>query len=452
MSIFKAYDVRGIYPEEINENIVKKIVSHYALMRQNELSESRQLSVVIGRDMRMSSPKLFAIAKEALVAYGAKVIDVGLVSTPAFYFAVSFYNYDAGIMVSASHNPAEFNGLKLVRNRALPFGQGMGMEELAEAVNQNQEVLPSSFTGEIEEKNNINEEFVKFESKETELGKLKKFKIVTDTANGMGATYLEELIKLTPNIEWVRMNFELDGSFPAHPADPLKMENTIDLRKKVLEEKADLGVAIDGDGDRLFLIDDKGEFVEPGILRGFLSKLFLRDHPGAIICYDIRPGKITPDVILENGGKPSLTRVGHSLIKQQMVAEDAVFGGESSGHFFVKFPHGVYEAPVLVLLKILKELSDLDMSLSDYIKPFKKYFSSGEINFKVQDAGEVLKRIAEKYSDGEKNELDGLSITYPDVWFNVRASNTEPVIRLNVEGTTRNKVEDLVKEISLLIV
>jgi phosphomannomutase len=283
------------------------------------------------------------------------------------------------------------------------------------------------------------------------LGEIRKLKIVADPANAMGAEYLEKLFADLTRVELIKMNFVLDGTFPAHQADPFQDENIADLKKRVLAEKADLGIATDGDGDRIFFIDNEGEVLEPAILRGIMAKLFLRDNPGATICYDIRPGKITEDMILENGGVPSVTRVGHSLIKMQMIETGAVFGGESSGHFFVKFPHGIYEAPMLVTLKLLLELSETGETLADYARPLKKYFHSGEINFKVADKESALKRLREKYADAELNELDGLSFTFPDYWFNVRASNTESLLRLNVEARNKEIMEQKTKEVSDLI-
>jgi phosphomannomutase len=325
------------------------------------------------------------------------------------------------------------------------------MEELRETVSadnfspasEKKEMIISIDTALEEEKN--------FCEKYADIAKIKQFKIIADAANSMGALYLEKLFADLPQVDFVKMNFDLDGSFPAHQPDPFQEKNVKDLKEKVLSEKADLGISTDGDGDRIFFIDDKGEVLEPAMLRGIMAKLFLRENPGAVICYDIRPGKITEDMILENGGAPSVTRVGHSLIKKQMLETGAVFGGESSGHFFVKFPHGVYEAPMVVILKLLQELSETNQSLSDYIKPLKRYFHSGEINFRVENKENVLSALKEKYADAEINDLDGLTFTYPDFWFNVRASNTESLLRLNLEARKKEIMDEKVKEVSDLI-
>jgi phosphomannomutase len=354
------------------------------------------------------------------------------------------------MIVSASHNPQEYNGIKITRQNAVPFGAGTGMEELQTAV-ENFSITEPVKKGSVKKYEGVALEQVKYEERGIDLSKIKKFKIVADTANAMGADYLGKLFADLPQAELVRMNFELDGTFPAHQADPFQNENVADLKKKVLAENADLGIATDGDGDRIFFIDNEGNMLEPAILRGIMAKIFLRENSGATICYDIRPGKITEDMILENGGVPSVTRVGHSLIKKQMIETGAVFGGESSGHFFVKFPHGVYEAPMVVILKLLSELSVTGQTLADYARPLKKYFHSGEINFKGADKEKVFVRLKEKYHDAEINDLDGLTFTYPDFWLNAHGSNTEALVRLNLEARSEKVMKEKTKEASDLI-
>lgn len=448
-NIFKAYDIRGIYPEELNEEMACKIARAFAILRAQETKKDG-LKIVVGRDMRLSSPSLHEAVVRGLTEQGAEVLDVGLVSAPTFYFSVGRLGADGGLMISASHNPKEYNGIKITRENAVPFGQGSGMEEL-KALVENGEFPAPVKKGHVQECEGILDEHTKFEEQGIDLKKITNFKIVADPANAMGIQYLERLIADLPQVELVKMNFELDGSFPAHQADPFQEENIADLKKRVLEEKADLGIATDGDGDRIFFIDNEGELLEPAILRGIMAKLFLRDFPGATICYDIRPGKITEDIIVENGGKPSVTRVGHSLIKKQMIETGAVFGGESSGHFFVKFPQGVYEAPMLVILKLLGELSATGERLADYARSLKKYFHSGEINFQGAEKAGVFVRLKEKYADAEINDLDGLTFTYPDYWFNVRGSNTEALVRLNLEGRSAELVKEKVAEVSNVI-
>jgi phosphomannomutase len=256
----------------------------------------------------------------------------------------------------------------------------------------------------------------------------------------MGAQYLEELFKHLP-CELIKMNWELDGTFPAHEADPLKEENLEDLKKKVLETQADFGITTDGDGDRIFFVDNKGQAIDQSIIRGLLSMIFLKEKPGSKICYDIRPGKITQDLIEANGGIPIVTRVGHSLIKEQTLKEGAYFAGESSGHFFLNMPIGCFEVPVIVTLKLLEYFSQSNQTVADTIRPHKKYFHSGEINSVVADKDIVIANLITKFTDGKLNRLDGITIEYPDFWFNVRGSNTEPKLRLNLEAKSKEIME-----------
>ncbi|KKQ40798.1 MAG: Phosphomannomutase [Candidatus Magasanikbacteria bacterium GW2011_GWA2_37_8] len=448
-NIFKAYDIRGIYPDELNEDLAYKIGRAYIILRQTELGR-KNMKIAIGHDMRLSSPSLFAELKRGLKEQGADVVDIGLVSTPTYYFAVSFYNYDGGLLISASHNPKEYNGIKIVREKAKPLGNGTGMEELKEIVKKG-EFLESDYLGTEETNENVLEDETVLCEKYSDLIKIKPMKIVIDTANSMGIVYLERLFKDLPQLTIIKMNDKLDGTFPAHQADPLQEKNIKDLEERVITEKADLGIATDGDGDRIFFVDNLGKRIRPEIMRGILAQTFLKDNPGATICYDIRPGKITEDMILEAGGKPSVTKVGHSLIKRQMIETGAVFGGESSGHFFVQFPHGTYEAPMIATLRFLQVISESNLSSADYVKPLDKYFHSGEINFTVSDKERVLEALKIKYADAKINSLDGLTFTYPDFWFNVRASNTEPLLRLNLESTSKELMEEKLIEIKNII-
>lgn len=447
--IFKAYDIRGLYPGELNEELAYKIARAFVILRQRELGRDR-LKITVSRDMRLSSPSLFAEIKRGLKEQGADVVDIGLAPTPTFYFAVSYYNYDGGMLVSASHNPKEYNGIKIIKERALPLSAGTGMEDLRELAKAG-DFPKSKYIGTEKKQDRVVEAEVKLCETFADLKKIKPMKIVLDTANSMGIVYLEQMFKFLSQVELIKMNAKLDGNFPAHQPDPLQEALIADLKNRVVEEKADLGIATDGDGDRIFFIDNKGRRIKPEIMRGIIAQTFLRDNPGAVICYDIRPGKITEDMILEAGGKPSVTRVGHSLIKKQMIETGAVFGGESSGHFFVKFPHGVYEAPMIAALRFLQVLSESGISSSEYIKPLDRYFHSGEINFIVKDKSDILQKLKEKYSDAKINELDGLSFTYPDFWFNVRASNTEPLLRLNLEARSEKVMEEKLREVKKVI-
>ena len=438
--IFKVYDIRGVYEKDFDDEAAYEIGLAYSQMRKKELQKEEGLKIVAGYDMRLSSPALKEKLMQGLVDGGMEVIDIGLASTPTFYFAVAHYGYDGGILVSASHNPKEYNGFKLVREKASPIGENTGMQDLRDLVMGNK-IEKASKAGTIIQKEGVLADQVAHDLKFADLSKIKKMKIAIDPANAMGILYFDELFKYVPG-EIVKMNWELDGTFPAHEADPLKPENMKALCEKIKEVGADIGIATDGDGDRIFFADNKGERLDPGITRAILCKLFLREKPGSKIAYDIRPGKITPDTILENGGIPIVTRVGHSLIKEQTIREGAYFAGESSGHFFLNMEEGCYEIPLIVTMKILQELSQSGMSFAEYAKPYKRYSNSGEINSKVEDAQKKIEEIKEKYSDGKQNDMDGILVEYPDWWFNVRPSNTEPKLRLNLEART----EEMMKE------
>lgn len=449
-NIFKAYDIRGIYGQDFDEKMAYDLGLAYGQMRAQELNFKTNIKIVAGADMRLSSPLLLENLIAGLRDSGAEIIDIGLASTPTFYFSVAHYNYDGGILVSASHNPKEYNGFKLVRAKAAPISKETGIFTLRDMVLTGG-LKKSEHVGSVTKQAGVLSAQVKHDLAYADLSKIKPFKIVIDPANSMGATYFDELFKYAPG-EIIKMNWELDGTFPAHEADPFKEENIHSLGEKVLATGADLGIATDGDGDRIFFVDNAGRPVEPGITRAILCKIFLRENPGAKIAYDIRPGRITLDTIMENGGTPIVTRVGHSLIKEKALAEGAVFAGESSGHFFLNMgADGCYEVPLIVTLKILAELSQSHLTFADYIKPYQRYAHSGEINSRVADVDGKIKEIKEKYSNGEQNDLDGITIEYPDFWFNVRPSNTEPLLRLNLEAKTKELMEKKRDEILEII-
>lgn len=450
-SIFRAYDIRGIYEKDFDDNAAYQIASAYVALRRldDDCPSEKPLKIAVGSDMRLSSPKLKAEILKSLSANGIIVYDLGLVSTPAFYFAVSSQDLDGGIMISASHNPGNWNGFKLVRRQATPISENSGLLWMRDWILRGEKLDSQTKLG-IEEIKDIPEKQWEHDQKYTNLKKIKPQKIVADTANGMGAEYLNILAKNLPG-EFIKINFELNGNFPAHEADPIKPENLKQLQMSVLENKADLGIATDGDGDRIFFVDEKGNLVEPAIIRGLLARSFLKDRPGAKIGHDVRPGKITEDLILASNGKPVLTRVGHSLIKEQMLNEDIYFAGESSGHFFLNLPLGCFEMPNIMILRLLEEFSQAEKPLSEYLKPFRKYYSSGEINREVLNKKEIFNLLAEKYAPGELVFLDGITVTYPNYWFNVRASNTENKIRLNLEATTNELMIEKRDEILKLL-
>lgn len=450
-SVFKAYDIRGVYPDKLDEELAYKISRAFITLLQKE-NPGRKLKIIIGRDMRLSSPQLTKSLIRGIVEQGADVVDIGLASTPTFYFAVAYYGLDGGMQVSASHNPKEYNGIKMVRRHAVPVSGDTGIMDVKDLVIRG-DFLPANTKGKVAVKKGVLGEEVRHAFKYADAKKIKPMKIVIDTANAMGGPMFKELFRHLP-CKIVRMNFRLDGTFPAHQADPFKDENIADLKKKVVEVGADMGIALDGDADRIFFIDDKGERVDPAIMRGILAKIFLRDKPGAKIGYDLRPGRITQDMILESGGIPVVTRVGHSLIKEDCLRQDIYFAGESSGHMFLHMDIGIFEVPLIITLKLLQELSVEKKSLSELVMPYKgRYFPSGEYSIEIKDKQAKIKELEKAYSKGAKDvsHLDGLSVEFDDWWFNVRPSNTEPLLRLNLEAKTKKRMEEMRDKVLAII-
>ncbi|MEA2065026.1 MAG: phosphomannomutase/phosphoglucomutase [Patescibacteria group bacterium] len=444
-TIFKAYDIRGIYPSQLNEEFAYELGRGYAtFILKNNIGAK---NIVIGSDMRLSSPALKKELIKGLIDSGLNVIDIGLASTPTFYFAVAYYNYDGGIQVSASHNPKEHNGFKMVQEKASPISKNTGIFAIRDIMLK-ERFINVDKKGKVIKKDGVLSDLLKIQLSNIDISKIKKFKIIIDAANSMGALDMEEFFRRVP-ADLVKINFKLDGSFPSHEADPLKEENLELLKEKVIENEADFGIAPDGDGDRYFFVDEKGNSLRQEILRGIMAQIELKDNSGAAVCYDIRPGRITKNMIDEAGGKAIITPVGHSLIKEVMIENSAIFGGESSGHYFYKRQYGTFEMPIILLAKFLKFLSEKDTAFSEVVKPYQKYFHSGEINMRVKSVSKKLKEIEKKYSDGKIIKIDGITVEYPDWWFNVRGSNTEPVIRLNLEAKTKKvmleKKEELIK-------
>ena len=430
MSIFKAYDVRGIYPDSINEDVVYKIGRAYVIKFQPK-------KITIGRDMRISSPKLFEALVKGVTDQGCDVVDIRLVSTPAMYYSVWNYGYDGGLIVSASHNPPQYNGIKMVGKNAMPISGETGIYEIGKMIENLDPNLPEN-KGSVE-KLEVMDTYVKH-SLNYKQGDLKKFKIVIDTANGMGGPIAAEFFKHL-NCELIHLYPELDGTFPNHEANPLKEENVKDLQKSVIENKADIGIGFDGDADRCSFIDEKGEIVASDLVIALVAKNLLEKEKGLKILYDVRCSKIVGEVIQENGGISGRCRVGHSLVKVQMKNENAKFAGELSSHFYLEDEHYA-EAPFFVILKLLELMTHENKPLSELIKPLKKYSQSGEINSKVEDKQGKMKELAEKFNDAKINWLDGVTVEFSDWWFNVRPSNTEPYLRLNLEANTKELMEE----------
>lgn len=446
-SIFKAYDIRGLYPKDLNENNIVIVIKAIYQFFTEKLGKT-DLTIVLGRDMRLSSPLLREIAKKTLLDLGVTVVDIGLSSTPTVYFAVHHFQYDAGIQISASHNPKEWNGIKffyLQGNKLIKVSKNTGMDEIKNLSLKN-EFNFSKKTGKVIEKQVLKNE-VDY-AYQLINPKIKKFKVVVDTANAMGSLYIEEIFKRT-DCDLVKMNFNLDGTFPAHEANPIKFETLKPLQKKVNQEKADFGIATDGDGDRIFFIDENGQIVPATLISSLVAREILNKNKNEKILVDIRYTRNTVNVVKKLGGTPVINVVGHALITEHLNKVDGAFSGESSGHFFFRETGGA-ESAIRVIYYVLDAVSKYNKPLSEIIAELLSSYESSEFNFtlpKGTNNKTVLEKISLDYKNGEINWMDGLSVDYPDWRFNIRASNTEPLIRLNLEADTEILMKQKLEEV-----
>jgi phosphomannomutase len=374
---------------------------------------------------------------------GVDVVDIGLLSTPLMYFSVANYNYDGGINVTASHNPKQYNGFKLVREKAIPLSEDTGIKEIKEMVIADN-FIKSEMVGKVQEKNPNLDYILSNKSKED----FKGMKIVIDTANSVSGTIISEMFS---GLDCVHIFKKLDGSFPNHEPDPLKKENIKDLQLEVIKNNAQIGVAFDGDGDRVFFVDEKGEVIPSDLILALMSSIILRNNKGVKILYDVRSSNVVKETIQELGGIAIPVRIGHSFIKAKMREEDAVFAAEYSGHYYSKQGDNYFEDPYLVIFSLIGEIKNSGKSLSQLIEPFKKYYMSEEINFEVKDKDKILEEIKNTYSQGQISLIDGVRIDFDDWWLIVRGSNTEPLLRLRVEAKTKELMEEKTKEVEGII-
>ncbi len=423
--IFRAYDIRGVYPDDLNEELAYKIGRAFVKFLNVE-------EVLVGRDGRLSSPSLFDSLVKGIIDEGADVIDIGLASTPMFYFAAS--HAKSGIMITASHNPKQYNGFKMCGKNVSPIGE-LEIKEIKKIVEGLGDI--NAKKGKIIIKN-VLEEFINFN-----LGFMKtskKFKIVVDAGNAMGGFTFPKIFERL-EVDFIPLYCNVDFNFPNHEANPLNFETLKDLQRKVVEENADIGIALDGDGDRCFFIDEKGEIINCDLITALIAGEFLKENPECTILYDLRSSKIVPEYIELAGGNPMMCRVGHTFIKKQMREQDALFAGELSGHFYYK-DHFFTESTFMTTAFVLNLMGESGKQLSELIKGLKKYFSSEEINSEVENKEDKIKEIEDKFKDGKIVRIDGLSVYYDDWWFNLRMSNTEPLLRLNVEANTKGLMEE----------
>ncbi|MBI2020897.1 phosphomannomutase/phosphoglucomutase [Candidatus Giovannonibacteria bacterium] len=458
VSIFKAYDIRGKYPDEINENAVYKIARAFVRYLRLAKAGGGKIKIILSSDARISSPALKESFLDGLQDEGAEVIDAGLTTTPMHYFIVNKTEADGGAMISASHNPAEFNGIKLSKARALPIGEGAGMEEIKNDTMRGIFTMEEGATMGNVLAHDFLEEYIDFlVEKFSELQDC-NLKIIADASNGMTSIILRKLFSRFPKIIVEYLHDDLDMTFPNHEADPLKIKNLEDLSDAVIKKHASLGISFDGDGDRIGFIDENGDVVKGDIITALLTRRFalmyshkendVENVPSVV--YDLRASNVVREEIENLGMRPLESRVGHAFIKQLMRKEDAVFGGELSGHYYFK-DFFFCDSAIFAALSLLDLVRVSKESLSSLIEPLKRYSKSEEMNFEVSVKDKVLDSITAYFKEAKISYLDGIKIEFPDWWFNLRPSNTENLVRLNIEAATPELLEEKKKLLFELI-
>lgn len=415
--IFKAYDIRGIYGEQLNEDIAYKIGRAFAMYIGSK--------IVVARDNRLSSDSLFEALTRGITDEGSDVYNIGLSTSPMFYFAVSNLVCDGGVIITASHNPPQYNGFKMVRSDAMPLSGEDGIDQIKQLVEENN--FSSSKKGNISTLDITDKYVNSFEIKKYNL------KVVVDTANSVSGLIVNRMFR---GVSLFHLFSELDGSFPNHEPNPLEEKNIKDLKEKVLEHGADIGIAFDGDGDRVFFVDEKGELISSDLIIALIAKLIDKK-----VLYDLR----CSNIIKETARDSVMWRVGHSFIKKKMKDEDIFFGGEYSGHYYLKQGSSYFESPYFVIYKLFEAMEN--KKLSELIAPFKKYYHSGELNFEVKDKQSIIEKVEKNYSYGKITKIDGVRIDFDDWWFLLRGSNTEPILRLIVEAKSKELLDSKIKEI-----
>ena len=443
-SLFKAYDIRGIVPDELTPETAYRIgraVVAYLAPEQ----------VAVGRDMRLSGDMLGSALIEGIRDSGADAVDLGLVSSDALYFAVGKFGYPAGVMITASHNPAQYNGFKICREDARALSMDEGISQIRDLVLANDFPAPSDANQGHLIQRDITDDYAAFMLAQIDPSVLRPLKVAIDAGNGMAGKMTPPVFAQLP-FEVVPLYFDLDGTFPNHEANPIEPENTEVLRRTVVERGCDLGIAFDGDADRMFLIDEQGALIGGDMTMAMVSVRMLDQHPGASIVYNLICSRSVPETIIRHGGTPIRSRVGHSFIKPLMREHDAVFGGEHSGHFYFR-DNWYADSGLLAALKVLELVSLANQPVSAVLAPLDTRARSGEINSEVADANETMRRVESHYAaqGATIDHLDGLTVGFPDWWFSLRASNTQPLLRLNVETDDRDAIRARTDEVLNLV-
>jgi len=440
--IFGAYDVRGIYLETLDEDAAYRIGRAFVQYLDVQ-------AVAVGRDMRVSSPALASAVIRGITDQGADAIDLGMTTTDELYFAVGKFGYPAGVMVTASHNPKQYNGLKMCREDAIAISSetgGNAIRDLALAGNPPEPARK----GQVIQRD-VTDDYVRHVLSFIDVAKVRPLKIAVDAGNGMAGMIVPKVFEQLP-CELIPLYFELDGTFPNHPASPIEPENTAVLRALVPERHCDMGVAFDGDADRMFLVDEQGKLLGGDMVTALVAQSLLRKHPGATILYNLISSRSVPELIERDGGRAVRTRVGHSFIKAQMRQENAIFGGEHSGHFYFR-DNWYADSGLIAFLVVLELISESGKTVSDLVRAVDHRFRSGEINTEVADQEGRMRAIEAHYvaEGGQVDFLDGITVSFPTWWFNVRPSNTEPLLRLNLEADTADEMAKRRDEVLQLI-
>lgn len=439
--IFKAYDIRGIYDTELDDNTASRIGAAFV-----NITKARD--IVIAQDMRLSSSNLAEAFIQGAIDSGAQVKDIGMTTTPLLYFATIEGSFDGGVMVTASHLPAKYNGFKLCRKNAIPLSDKHSLLDIEKLVMDKIPLHGNNTRKGSWEKINFTERYV--DKLSSFVRNPKPLKIIIDAGNGMIGPEVTELFKKFPVWDLIPMYMKPDGRFLHHVANPLIESTTIDLQKGVVKEKANIGIAFDGDADRCGFIDEKGDRIPEDLVTALIAESFLADNPGAAIIYDLRSSRVVPETISKLGGKPLRSRVGHAFIKELMRKENAVFAGELSGHYYYR-DMGFTDNAIFTTIWMLNFLASKNAPLSSLVQSLKKYHSTGEINMRIQDKESIFHALEKSYADANIDYLDGLTIEYKSWWFNLRPSNTEPVIRLNMEADDIEICEKKKKEVLEII-
>ena len=440
--IFHAYDVRGIYGENLTDDVAYRIGRAAAQYLQVP-------EIAVGRDMRLSSPQLAAALIRGITDQGVNATDLGMTTTDGLYFAVGKFNFPAGVMITASHNPAQYNGMKFCRAQAFPISLESGLSDIRDLAVSGKFAEPAS-KGQVI-KRDITDDYVKHALSFIDVSRIRPLKVVIDAGNGMAGLIMPKVFQHLP-CELVPLYFELDGNFPHHPASPIEPENMVDVQKKVREVGADLGAAFDGDADRMFPVDEHGDLVDGSKVIAAVSNSLLQKFPGSTILYNLIVSKSVPELINKLGGKAIRTRVGHSYIKAEMRQNNAIFGGEHSGHFYFR-DNWFADSGLIALLILLELVSVENKPLSEILKPLDHGFRSGEINSTIADAQGKMHALEERFGKNAKtvDHLDGVTLDFGDWWFNVRPSNTEPLLRLNLEANSHELMEQKRDEVLAFI-